>query len=205
MTHQGAVKQRPNAGHITLVGGGARSGKSGWALELARARGQRRAFIATAQALDEGMRQRIARHQRERPDFITREAPQDVRAAALSLFDEADVVVIDCVTIYVSNRMLDGQEDDGVLAAVDALVDALKTAPFESILVTNEVGMSVHPETALGRRFCDLAGWVNQRLAGAADELYLAVMGAVLRVRPGPVAHMRRTNAAYSHRNGQTG
>ncbi|WP_075097839.1 bifunctional adenosylcobinamide kinase/adenosylcobinamide-phosphate guanylyltransferase [Sandaracinus amylolyticus] len=178
-----------SGGRIVLVGGGARSGKSSFALRLARERGERRVFVATAKVTDDDMAARIRRHREERPDFRTIEEPIALASAVRTITD-ADVVVIDCMTFFVSSLMLAGHDGDAILAHVDALVAALRDAPFTSILVTNEVGMSVHPPTELGRRFQDYAGWCNQRLSRAADEVHLAVIGTILRVRPSPVEAM---------------
>ena len=138
-------------GRILLVGGGVRSGKSAFALTRAEALGARRVFVATAQALDDEMAVRIARHQDERADrYRTVEA-----SAQLGL---------------------------------DALVAVLRQRRFHAVVVTNEVGMGVVPPTPLGRAFRDLAGTAHKRLAACADEIHLAVLGTVLRLRPEPVA-----------------
>lgn len=170
---------------MILIGGGARSGKSHYALELAR-RHPRRVFVATARAVDEDMEKRIARHRAERPDFRTIEEPIDLARAIRTLRD-TDVVVIDCLTFFISNLMLSGLDDSSVLMRVDELLGAIAEAQFEVIIVSNEVGMSVHPPTELGRRFQDCCGWVHQRIAPRADALYLAMMGTILRLRPAPV------------------
>jgi adenosylcobinamide kinase / adenosylcobinamide-phosphate guanylyltransferase len=168
---------------IILVGGGVRSGKSDFALRLARRLGPRRAFVATAQAFDDEMRARIKQHQRTRgPDFETFEEPIALPATLRSL--TADVVVVDCLTLWLSNLMLQDATDDAVLAAVDELVTTLAQRRRSVILVTNEVGMGIVPETPLGRRFRDLAGIMHQRLAASADEVYFAVLGTMLRIKP---------------------
>jgi adenosylcobinamide kinase/adenosylcobinamide-phosphate guanylyltransferase len=168
---------------ILLIGGGVRSGKSDFALRLARRLGPRRAFVATAQAFDDEMRCRIAEHRRTRgPDFETIEEPIALPAKLRSL--TADVVVVDCLTLWLSNLMLQDATDEIVLAAVDELVTALSERRRSVILVTNEVGMGIVPETPLGRRFRDLAGIAHQRLAASADEVYFAVLGTMLRIKP---------------------
>jgi adenosylcobinamide kinase/adenosylcobinamide-phosphate guanylyltransferase len=170
-----------------LVGGGARSGKSSFALERARALGPRRVFLATGQALDAEMAARVAAHRASRgADFATLEEPLAVPRALASL-DGADVVVVDCLTLWLANLLLRGDAEERILAQVDDLVATLARAPFHAVLVTNEVGMGVVPDNALARAFRDLAGIAHQRLARAADEVYVAVLGLVLRLRPGPV------------------
>ena len=171
-----------NARNI-LIGGGVRSGKSDLALRLGRKLGTTRVFVATAQAFDDEMRLRIAEHRRTRgPDFETVEEPTALPATLRSL--TGDVVVVDCLTLWLSNLLLQDAADEAVLAAVDELVTALSERRRSVILVTNEVGMGIVPETPLGRRFRDLAGIMHQRLAAAADEVYFAVLGTMLRIKP---------------------
>ncbi|WP_438026727.1 bifunctional adenosylcobinamide kinase/adenosylcobinamide-phosphate guanylyltransferase [Sorangium sp. So ce233] len=177
---------------VALVGGGVRSGKSAFALSLGRSLGARRAFIATAESFDDEMRARIAAHARERGDeFTTIEEPVALpeRIAALS---GVDVVVVDCLTLWLSNLLLrdetEGRELDRIEARIEDLAAAVESATPHVVLVSNEVGMGVVPESRLGRAFRDLAGRAHQRLNRSASELYVAVMGAILRLRPGPVA-----------------
>ena len=173
---------------LVLVGGGVRSGKSAFALARARALGERRAFVATAQALDDEMRVRIGRHVRERGEtFRTVEAPVDLAGALLALHD-VDVAVVDCLTLWLSNLLVRGDDERVALAAVDALVSTLVALPFATVVVTNEVGMGVVPESALGRLFRDVTGHAHQRVASRAAEIYFAAMGCIVRLRPGPVA-----------------
>lgn len=180
--------QAPPRGRSILVGGGVRCGKSAFALERARALGERRVFLATAQAGDAEMAQRIARHRQERgAAFACVEEPLDLVSALASLRD-ADVVVIDCLTLWLSNLLATQQSDAQILAHVDELVSALAAAAHHSVIVTNEVGMGLVPETPLGRRFRDLTGFAHQRIARGADEIYVGVLGAILRLAPGPVA-----------------
>lgn len=172
---------------ISLVAGGARSGKSAFALALARTLGARPTLLATAEALDGEMRARIAQHRAERGDaFATVEEPIAVPAAVSALRD-SDVVVVDCLTLWLSNLLLRERSEAQILAEVDALCAALQARRLHAIVVSNEVGMGIVPETALGRTFRDLAGLAHQRIARVADRLFVAAAGCVLRVRPGPV------------------
>jgi adenosylcobinamide kinase/adenosylcobinamide-phosphate guanylyltransferase len=169
---------------VILVGGGVRSGKSAFAVGLGERLGARRAFIATAQAFDEEMKKRIQRHREEREDrFVAFEEPRDLpeRLASLTGFD---VAVVDCLTLWITNLLLREESNEQILARVDALAEVLAARRLHVVLVSNEVGMSVHPETALGRRFQELVGWTHQRLARVADAHFFAVMGAVVRVHP---------------------
>ena len=179
-----------SAPRIVLVGGGARSGKSSFALRRARELGARRLFVATAEPFDDEMRARIARHRSDRgDDFRTVEEPLALpeRLAAVDI-GESDVVLIDCLTLWLSNLLVRGAADDEALAAVDRLLEAAERCPAPIVLVTNEVGMGLVPDTPLGRRFRDLAGFAHQRLAARADEIYVAILGLMLRVRPAPVS-----------------
>ena len=172
---------------FAVVGGGVRSGKSAFALAWARAVGHRRAFIATAQPMDLEMRERIARHIEERRgEFMTIEAPLDLPGAVATL-REVDVTVIDCLTLWLSNLLVRGAGEDRIARDVEALLAAIGNAPFHTILVTSEVGMGVVPDSVLGRSFRDVAGRAHQRMAAAAHELYFAMMGCIVRLRPGPV------------------
>jgi adenosylcobinamide kinase/adenosylcobinamide-phosphate guanylyltransferase len=173
---------------LILVGGGARSGKSRFALERARALGRRRVFIATAEPLDDEMSLRIQHHRVERGGaFDTVEEPVSL-AEALEAAASADVVVVDCLTLWVSNLLVKGMGPVEVADRFGQLETVLEGLRTNVILVTNEVGMGLVPETPLGRQFRDSIGNLHQRLAARADELYAAVMGVVLRLQPGPVA-----------------
>jgi adenosylcobinamide kinase / adenosylcobinamide-phosphate guanylyltransferase len=175
-------------GTVIVVGGGVRSGKSSFALARARALGARRGFLATAQAFDAEMAARIADHVRTRgPDFETIEEPIAV-PERLGAMRGLDVVVVDCLTLWLSNLMLRDEPAASIAARVDELVRVVRDRPFHTILVTNEVGMGIVPESALGRAFRDLAGHAHQRLAAVADELYLGALGVIVRLRPDPIA-----------------
>jgi adenosylcobinamide kinase/adenosylcobinamide-phosphate guanylyltransferase len=175
-------------GSIVLVGGGARSGKSGFALARARALGARRVFVATAQAFDGEMDRRIALHRAERgDDFRTLEEPLELPRLLAGL-DGADVVLVDCLTLWLSNLLLRGDGEERILADVEELCAALATRPFHTVLVSNEVGMGIVPENALARAFRDVAGLAHQRIAAVADEIHVAILGVVLRLKPAPLA-----------------
>jgi adenosylcobinamide kinase/adenosylcobinamide-phosphate guanylyltransferase len=175
-------------GRIIVIGGGVRSGKSAFALARARVVGERRCFVATAQAFDAEMAARIADHVRTRgADFRTVEEPIAV-AERLAALRDLDVVVVDCLTLWLSNLMLRDEPAAVIARRVDELVRAVRGRPFHTILVTNEVGMGVVPGSALGRAFRDLAGQAHQRLAAVADELYLGALGVIVRLRPDPIA-----------------
>jgi len=162
--------------------GGARSGKSRHAVALQPPR-SRVAFIATAEARDGNMSARIARHRAERPsDWTTIEEPVDV-SARLSALESVDAVILDCVTLWISNRMLRGDSDEAIVAAADDLARQVAACPFGVTLISNEVGEGVHPPTEAGLRFRDLLGLVNQRLAAACDHVVLMVAGLPLTLK----------------------
>jgi adenosylcobinamide kinase/adenosylcobinamide-phosphate guanylyltransferase len=172
-------------GTVTLITGGARSGKSAHALRLAQqAPGTRRFFVATAEALDDEMRERIAHHRASRSaDFVTIEEPTAIGAALLELASRADVVVVDCLTLWISNLLMAQRSDEEILAGARGLAGAMAVAPFASIVVTDEVGAGIVPENAMARRFRDLLGWANQAVAQTAERVVLMVAGYPVRVK----------------------
>ncbi len=171
---------------IILVGGGVRSGKSDFALSLARRLGKRRLFLATAQTADDEMAERIRRHRQTRgDDFFTFEEPLAI-ADAIRRHKNYDVLVLDCLTLWLSNLLLQGCTQEQILQRVDDLLAVLAERTGHVLIITNEVGMGIVPETDLGRLFRDVAGLAHQRISQIADEVYLAVLGTILRIKPGP-------------------
>ena len=213
-------------GRLILVTGGARSGKSSYAERLAARLAEaepalhgRVTYVATSQAYDEEMEQRVATHQAARPDgWVTVECPLDVPAAVREAAAGAGppgsdapgaVVLLDCVTLWVTNLLFSGgafggsaPPDEGynwdkdllppaeeraaaerVTAAVEDLIDAVDRAGVTLVAVTNEVGLGVVPEYPLARLYRDQLGWANQRLARAADSVYFLVSGFPLDVK----------------------
>jgi adenosylcobinamide kinase/adenosylcobinamide-phosphate guanylyltransferase len=158
---------------IRLVLGGARSGKSRHAQALAEACAAPWRFVATAQAFDAEMAERIAHHRADRSGaWATIEAPLAL-AEAIAAVDDG-VLLVDCLTLWTSNLLL---ADADIDAATDALVAALGGSRARIVLVSNEVGWGIVPDNALARRFRDVAGRVNQRVAAAADRVDLVVAG----------------------------
>ena len=167
-----------------LILGGARSGKSRYALRRVQASGGRVAVVATAEPLDPEMAARIARHRRERPaSWLTVEEPLELIAALRRLAGSVDTVLVDCLTLWVSNHLQRRLTDESVVANAEALAKLVAERPYSIVLVTNEVGQGVHPETASGLRFRDLLGVVNQTVARAADEVVLMVAGLPLAIK----------------------
>lgn len=161
--------------HRTLVLGGAASGKSLWAENLVNRFGRAKHYIATAQAFDAEMRAKIAAHQDQRgAGWTTCEAPLDVVAALAGVPRDA-VVLLDCVTLWLSNHLL---AESDLAAQTDNLHAALSACPAPMVVVSNEVGMGVVPDTSLGRRFRNAQGRLNQDLAQDSD-LVVAVMAGL--------------------------
>ena len=170
-----------------LILGGARSGKSRYAVARAGAHPGRVAVVATAEALDPDMAARIASHRRERPaSWLTVEEPVELVPALRRLSGRADTVLVDCLTLWVANQLQRGVADEAILAGGEALAKFLAERACSLILVSNEVGQGVHPETASGLRFRDLLGTVNQTVAQAADRVVLMVAGLPLTVKEQP-------------------
>ncbi|QCI96216.1 bifunctional adenosylcobinamide kinase/adenosylcobinamide-phosphate guanylyltransferase (plasmid) [Novosphingobium sp. EMRT-2] len=158
-----------------LVLGGARSGKSRYAQQRVEACGGRLAYIATAQALDAEMEDRIARHRADRDArWHTIEAPLALAAALARAGESHAAILVDCLTLWLSNLLL---ADRDVQREGMALVEAVATCPVPVALVANEVGLGIVPDNALARRFRDEAGWLNQRLAAMADEVVFVAAG----------------------------
>lgn len=189
-------------GRLILITGGARSGKSSFAEQLAAERAEqngRIGYIATARALDAEMADRIARHQAQRPatwqTFEAPEAPSNVVNTEGARFD---LLLLDCLTVLTTNRILAheldwNQPDMGhlhtiekdLLTEITDLIDASRQAPADLIAVTNEVGAGIVPVAPLSRFFRDCAGRVNQRMAAAADQVYLVVSGIPVQIKGG--------------------
>lgn len=167
--------------HITLILGGARSGKSTAAERLA-GDGDRVLFVATAEGLDAEMEQRIKAHRRHRPaDWDTLEEPRKLVSALQPLLGGYDVFLLDCITMWVSNLLLEEEDpsdcEQRLAAEALRLLNLIETSDASWILVSNEVGMGLVPASPLGRVFRDALGRVNQILASRADRVKLMIAG----------------------------
>ena len=180
------------SGRLILLLGGARAGKSAYAMGLAQdgecASGNEICFIATAQGLDEDMTKRIACHRAERPtNWRTIEEPCQIDEA-LKQASEARIVIVDCLTLFVSNWLMrheDEHECEQFVRRITRNFLALAQTRQQTIIcVSNEVGLGVVPDARLGRVFRDLLGRVNQEFAAAADEVYLLIAGLPLKLKP---------------------
>ncbi len=170
-----------------LVLGPVRSGKSLHALAAARQFRGRVGFVATAEPVDGDMARRIARHRAERPrEWTTVEEPLDLVPACRRLASRVDLVVVDCLTLWVSNRLGRGDADEAIEAGAAELAALMGERVVSLIAVSNEVGAGVHPPTAIGLRFRDLLGTVNQRVAATADRVTLMVAGIPVPIKAAP-------------------
>ncbi len=176
---------------VILVTGGSRSGKSRYALELAQQLGTTRTYIATCPVLDEEMRDRIRRHQLDRSDKGWDTIEETLDLAAVLARNRSDVLLIDCLTLWVNNLMYEAWrqhadiDEDIVAARAQELLDACHARSGTVIFVTNEVGMSIIPENPAARKYRDLAGRCNQVIAAGAHAVTLVVCGVPLHLRKG--------------------
>jgi adenosylcobinamide kinase / adenosylcobinamide-phosphate guanylyltransferase len=184
-------------GEMILVTGGARSGKSNFAESLIKKSAGKVLYIATSVPFDEEMKDRVRRHKTQRPDnWITIEAYKDLDLVIESAMTCNGSVLLDCITIMVSNLMLEkGMDWEGISSEdiniveelvkdeINKLIRIIKKLPLYFVIVTNELGMGVVPPTELGRAVRDIAGRANQMLAYEADEVYLCVSGIPVKIK----------------------
>jgi len=182
---------------IIMLLGGARSGKSSYAHELARKMARKVLFVATAEPGDEDMRRRIENHRLKRPTgWRTLEMTAGIGKAIEKEIEDEQLVIIDCITLLIGNifsrydeKTFDTIEDTilekQVFSEIDNLLKCLEKAKTSFIIVSNEVGLGIVPDNRMGRLYRDLLGRANQTLAGKADEVYFMISGIPLRVKPG--------------------
>jgi adenosylcobinamide kinase/adenosylcobinamide-phosphate guanylyltransferase len=171
-------------GKMIFVTGGARSGKSRFAESLAESFGAPLCYIATCEARDPEMAERIAAHQARRTDaWLTVEEPLRLAEALKNADGRFSAMLVDCVTLWLSNLILCHEDDGRALAEARLLEDSIAALETPLILVSNEVGMGIVPDNALARAFRDLAGRTNQILAAAADEVYVMISGIPLKLK----------------------
>jgi adenosylcobinamide kinase/adenosylcobinamide-phosphate guanylyltransferase len=178
------MMQETRQGSVTLVLGGARSGKSRYAQQLAE-QSRHVVFVATAKASDEEMRAKIERHRRNRPkEWPTIEEPLDLPKVLAERELQSEVIVVDCLTIFAANLLeAEGEDRNAIERRVEALCEALQTTQCDIVLVSNEVGSGVVPAYAIGCRYRDLLGEINQKVARVADDVVLMVAGLPLALK----------------------
>jgi adenosylcobinamide kinase/adenosylcobinamide-phosphate guanylyltransferase len=174
--------------HI-LVLGGCRSGKSGFAKQAADHMARdKKIYLATCVPTDREMKKRVKQHQEDRgPDWATIEEPIAIHETIDRACTQAKVILVDCLTLWTSNLLLQETNEAGIMAAVDRLVDALNRSTCPVILVSNEVGYGIVPENSLARQFRDMAGLVNQRVAQAVDEVFVSMAGIPVQIKPNQI------------------
>ncbi len=195
--------------YLILILGGARSGKSAMAQQLAEEYGGEQVlFVATAEAGDEEMRQRIEAHRRARPRaWRTLEASRDVAGFLRAAYRGERAIIVDCLTLLVANVLATEDDSNGIgaqdvaLAEVDALIKVLRETNATALVVSNEVGMGLVPPYPLGRAYRDVLGMVNQRVAAAADRVLLMVAGIPVTVKGLTSALTDRTNPSITKAN----
>lgn len=171
-------------GKITFILGGARSGKSAYALKMAKNIGGRVAFLATCEPKDSEMKKRISLHQNRRPrHWKTFEEPLDPALLLKKTNAKFDVIVIDCLTLMVSNLMLKGPGESAIKNKVNKMLTVLEKVKLRSIIVSNEVGLGTVPENKLARDFRDIAGRINQLVTKKSDEVFFMVSGIPWRIK----------------------
>ncbi len=171
-------------GKLTLILGGARSGKSAFALQLAKRYKKNVAFIATGEPLDSEMKARIMFHKKTRPAYWkTFEEPRDLTPLIKRIAKKFDCLLIDCLTLLVSNLSLGGLNQKAVEKKAREIVAAIKSSKANTIIISNEVGLGIVPENKLARGFRDIAGKVNQIIAKNADEVFFIVSGIAMKIK----------------------
>ncbi|MFA5271408.1 MAG: bifunctional adenosylcobinamide kinase/adenosylcobinamide-phosphate guanylyltransferase [Candidatus Omnitrophota bacterium] len=170
---------------IIFILGGARSGKSTFAIKLAKDSGKKKiAFIATGQALDEEMEKRIMLHKRVRPvNFKTFEEPCDVEVLLKKITGKFDLIIIDCLTLFVSNLLLKKYKEEEIYKKMGDILTLLNKINAKTIIISNEVGLGIVPASKLGRDFRDIAGKVNQLTVQQAKNVFFMVSGIPWRIK----------------------
>jgi adenosylcobinamide kinase/adenosylcobinamide-phosphate guanylyltransferase len=176
---------------VTLITGGARSGKSTYAQEIAMKAGGPVLFVATAEAGDEDMRKRIEAHRKSRPaGWSTLEATSDIGSRIAENIGQAKLVIVDCITLLVNNIFMRYDDtidadtaEKGVMTEIEELIDCTDRVEAEFIIVTNETGLGIVPADRISRLYRDVLGRANQRLAQRADDVYMLIAGIPVSIK----------------------
>jgi len=171
-------------GKIIFILGGARSGKSQFAIKLAKEKSKRVAFIATCEPLDLEMKKRIMLHKKARPSrWQTFEEPCDIVSLLKKIGDKFELILIDCLTLLLSNLILKNFKERAVEMEVKQILSMLKKNKAKSIIISNEVGLGIVPENKLARNFRDIAGRMNQLVAAKSNEVFFMAAGIALKTK----------------------
>ncbi len=163
---------------MIFITGGCRSGKSRYALDYANQHFSKKLYLATCEPLDEEMAQRIEHHKKTRgPEWQTVEEPIEIVEKIRQYGDKVEVILLDCITLWLSNLLIKWNDDLRVMEEVSQLIDTIKQSQTFFIMVSNEVGMGIVPAEPLSRRFRDLSGMANQKIAEMADTVIFTVSG----------------------------
>jgi adenosylcobinamide kinase/adenosylcobinamide-phosphate guanylyltransferase len=163
---------------MILITGGCRSGKSRFALDYANQHFSKKLYLATCEALDEEMAQRIEHHKKMRsPEWQTIEEPIEIVNKIRRYGDEVEVILLDCITLWLSNLLMRRKDDPEIMEEISRFMDTIKEKQTSLILVSNEVGLGIVPVDPLSRRFRDLSGMTNQRIAEVVNTVVLMVSG----------------------------
>jgi adenosylcobinamide kinase / adenosylcobinamide-phosphate guanylyltransferase len=174
-------------GKMIFITGGCRSGKSRFALDYADRHFSKKLYLATGEVLDEEMAHRVENHKKARgPEWQTVEEPVEIVDKISAYGNKTEVILLDCVTLWLSNLLLRWDNESRIMEEVDRLSTAVKESRATLIVVTNEVGMGIVPDNPLGRRYRDLAGTANQRMAEVADTVVFMVSGIPIFLKGAP-------------------
>ncbi len=166
---------------VIFITGGCRSGKSRYALDYVNQHFLKKLYLASCEALDEEMAQRIEHHKKMRgPEWHTIEEPVEIVDKIRQYGDKVEVILLDCIPLWLSNILIKWDSDSRIMDEVDRFVNMIKQSPTSFIIVSNEVGMGIVPAEPLGRRFRDLSGMVNQKITEVADTVVCMVSGIPL-------------------------
>jgi adenosylcobinamide kinase / adenosylcobinamide-phosphate guanylyltransferase len=168
-------------GELTCILGGVKSGKSSYAVELGRQVFGKVAFLATAQALDQEMKQRIERHKQDRPGtWITWEEPLAIAKVVAANADQVNFIIIDCLTLWLTNLLGQGKTEPEIMVLVDEMLTTIASSQADVAIVSNELGLGIVPQAQLAREFRDISGRVNQKIAAVASSVIFMVAGLPL-------------------------
>lgn len=191
--HMISTEKKAQAGQIVLCTGGARSGKSEFAERLVLSLPGRKGYVATGQAFDDEMKDRIAKHRARRgSQWQNFEIPFNLQETWPTVLAQCDIILIDCLTMYTTNRMLvdnpDTQEqchqlEQQLMTELSTVIDQARQVDKTAVFVTNELGLGIVPNNAMARHFRDIAGIVNQTVAALADKVYLTISGITIEIK----------------------